>query len=115
MWNDSDMVSDQVELAKMLVEMGQTHLFDHWAMPGVEDEQKKGFFEQVRALHIYFIIQSRFFNRVEFIRPINVLWDFWGSIYDLWIVSLVGLQIVGRELSTFLMLGSCLKYSKEMD
>lgn len=37
----------QVELAKMLVEMGQNHLFCHWADPGVDDEEKKAFFAQV--------------------------------------------------------------------
>ena len=37
----------QIELAKMLLEMGQSHLFQHWAEPGVEDDQKKTFFAQV--------------------------------------------------------------------
>ncbi|KAK4802350.1 hypothetical protein SAY86_000553 [Trapa natans] len=41
---------DQVELAKMLVDMGQNHLFYHWADPGVEDEDKKAFFAQVVKL-----------------------------------------------------------------
>lgn len=40
-------VVGQIELAKMLVEMGQSHLFDHWAEPGFDDEEKKGFFDQV--------------------------------------------------------------------
>ena len=37
----------QIELAKMLLETGQTHLFEHWAEPGVEDDEKKAFFDQV--------------------------------------------------------------------
>ncbi|KAJ8762873.1 hypothetical protein K2173_023002 [Erythroxylum novogranatense] len=41
----------QVELAKMLVEMGQTHLFEHWPDPGVDDDQKKAFFDQVARLN----------------------------------------------------------------
>ncbi|KAF7829793.1 UDP-sugar pyrophosphorylase-like [Senna tora] len=42
---------EQVELAKMLLEMGQSHLFQHWAEPGVDDDQKKSFFEQVARLN----------------------------------------------------------------
>ncbi|KAK4273974.1 hypothetical protein QN277_017271 [Acacia crassicarpa] len=42
---------EQVGLAKMLLEMGQSHLFEHWANPGVDDDQKKGFFEQVSRLN----------------------------------------------------------------
>jgi len=40
----------QIELAKMLLETGQTHLFEHWAEPGVEDDEKKAFFDQVARL-----------------------------------------------------------------
>ncbi|KAJ3696268.1 hypothetical protein LUZ60_001645 [Juncus effusus] len=40
----------QIELAKMLVKEGQTHLFDNWAEPGVDDEKKKAFFYQVSLL-----------------------------------------------------------------
>ncbi|XVF39244.1 hypothetical protein PTKIN_Ptkin01aG0019900 [Pterospermum kingtungense] len=42
---------DQIELAKMLLEMGQSHLFQHWAEPGVDDDQKKAFFDQVAKLN----------------------------------------------------------------
>ncbi|XP_004290921.1 PREDICTED: UDP-sugar pyrophosphorylase [Fragaria vesca subsp. vesca] len=42
---------EQVELAKVLVEMGQTHLFEHWDEPGVDDEEKKAFFDQVARLN----------------------------------------------------------------
>ncbi|KAG2663295.1 hypothetical protein I3760_16G022100 [Carya illinoinensis] len=43
--------SGQIELAKVLLEMGQSHLFEHWADPGVDDEEKKGFFDQVDRLN----------------------------------------------------------------
>ncbi|KAF8686936.1 hypothetical protein HU200_043214 [Digitaria exilis] len=42
---------DEVELAKMLLNEGQMHLFEHWAEPGVDDDKKKGFFDQVRRLN----------------------------------------------------------------
>ncbi|GLT84928.1 hypothetical protein SLE2022_031360 [Rubroshorea leprosula] len=42
---------DQVELAKMLLEMEQSHLFEHWPEPGVDDEEKKAFFPQVARLN----------------------------------------------------------------
>ncbi|XWS21687.1 hypothetical protein CRYUN_Cryun30bG0075700 [Craigia yunnanensis] len=45
------LLPDQIELAKMLLEMGQSHLFQHWAEPGVEDDQKKAFFAQVAKLN----------------------------------------------------------------
>ncbi|XP_010063450.2 UDP-sugar pyrophosphorylase isoform X1 [Eucalyptus grandis] len=41
---------DQVELAKMLVETGQSRVFEHWADPGVDDDRKKAFLEQVARL-----------------------------------------------------------------
>ncbi|XP_028757612.1 UDP-sugar pyrophosphorylase [Neltuma alba] len=42
---------EQVDLAKMLLEMGQSHLFEHWAEPGVDDDQKKALFGQVARLN----------------------------------------------------------------
>ncbi|KAL2894012.1 UDP-sugar pyrophosphorylase [Bienertia sinuspersici] len=39
-----------VDLAKMLVRNGQIHLFDHWPQPGVDDDQKVAFFDQVARL-----------------------------------------------------------------
>ncbi|MBA0667862.1 hypothetical protein Goklo_000879 [Gossypium klotzschianum] len=42
---------DQIELGKMLVEMGQSHLFQQWTDPGVEDDKKKAFFAQVAKLN----------------------------------------------------------------
>ncbi|PSS00115.1 UDP-sugar pyrophosphorylase [Actinidia chinensis var. chinensis] len=41
---------DQIELAKMLLEMGQSHLFEHWPEPGVDDDEKKTFLNQVALL-----------------------------------------------------------------
>ncbi|KAH9757247.1 UDP-sugar pyrophosphorylase [Citrus sinensis] len=43
--------SEQVELAKMLMEMGQSHLFEKWAAPGVDDNEKRAFFDQVAKLN----------------------------------------------------------------
>ena len=40
-------VIGQIELAKMLLEMGQSHLFEHWPEPGVDDDEKKTFLNQV--------------------------------------------------------------------
>ena len=48
----------QVELAEMLVEKGQSHLFEHWPEPGVDDGEKKAFFDQVFFIFIW--------NSVEF-------------------------------------------------
>lgn len=45
--NSETMCFWQIELGKMLVEMGQSHLFQQWADPGVEDDKKKSFFAQV--------------------------------------------------------------------
>ncbi|XP_040942853.1 UDP-sugar pyrophosphorylase [Gossypium hirsutum] len=42
---------DQIELGKMLVEMGQSHLFQQWTDAGVEDDKKKAFFDQVAKLN----------------------------------------------------------------
>ena len=40
----------QIELAKMLLCEGQGHLFSHWPEPGVNDQSKLSFFEQVFLL-----------------------------------------------------------------
>ncbi|CAM0909705.1 unnamed protein product [Alopecurus aequalis] len=42
---------DQAELAKMLLNEGQGHLFEHWPEPGVDDDKKRSFFDQVHRLH----------------------------------------------------------------
>ncbi|KAM0842904.1 hypothetical protein ACQ4PT_058077 [Festuca glaucescens] len=42
---------DQVELAKMLLNQGQGHLFEHWPELGVDDDKKRSFFDQVCRLH----------------------------------------------------------------
>jgi len=35
----------------MLLNEGQIHLFEHWPEPGVDDDKKRGFFDQVRRLN----------------------------------------------------------------
>uniref|UniRef100_A0A0E0CKG3 Uncharacterized protein n=1 Tax=Oryza meridionalis TaxID=40149 RepID=A0A0E0CKG3_9ORYZ len=35
-----------VELAKLLLSEGQSHLFEHWPEPGVDDDKKRNFFDQ---------------------------------------------------------------------
>ncbi|KAL9173136.1 hypothetical protein ABFS82_03G093700 [Erythranthe guttata] len=42
---------EQVELAKMLLEMNQGHLFQHWPEAGVEDDAKRAFFDQIARLN----------------------------------------------------------------
>ncbi|KAK4490144.1 hypothetical protein RD792_000801 [Penstemon davidsonii] len=49
--NLSLLSSQQVELAKMLLEMNQSHLFQHWPEPGVNDDDKLAFLEQVARLN----------------------------------------------------------------
>ncbi|XP_020108847.1 UDP-sugar pyrophosphorylase isoform X1 [Ananas comosus] len=49
--NLSILSPDQIELAKILLNEGQSHLFNHWPDPGAEDEKKKGFFDQVARLN----------------------------------------------------------------
>ncbi|KAI5669415.1 hypothetical protein M9H77_19268 [Catharanthus roseus] len=48
--NLSLLSAKQVGLAKLLMEMGQNHLFEHWPEPGVDDEEKRAFFHQVERL-----------------------------------------------------------------
>jgi UDP-sugar pyrophosphorylase len=49
--NESILNTDERELASMLVEIGQEHLFASWSPPGENDDQKHTFFQQVKALH----------------------------------------------------------------
>lgn len=37
----------------MLLEMGQSHLFESWEEPGIDDEEKRGFFDQVYIFEDY--------------------------------------------------------------
>ncbi|XP_059649640.1 uncharacterized protein LOC132295389 [Cornus florida] len=41
----------QVEIAKLLLEVGQTHLLQHWPEPGIDDDEKLAFFDQVARLN----------------------------------------------------------------
>ncbi|KAL0917482.1 hypothetical protein M5K25_012546 [Dendrobium thyrsiflorum] len=45
------LTQDQIDLAKMLLHEGQSHLFANWAEQGVEDEKKTCFFNQVSRLN----------------------------------------------------------------
>ncbi|KAL8481934.1 hypothetical protein ACS0TY_028179 [Phlomoides rotata] len=49
--NHSLLSPEQVELAKALLELNQVHLFEHWPEPGVEDDEKRAFFDQVTRLN----------------------------------------------------------------
>ncbi|XP_027093022.1 UDP-sugar pyrophosphorylase [Coffea arabica] len=49
--NLSVLSPQQVELAKMLIEMEQSHLFKQWPEPGVEDDEKCAFFDQIERLN----------------------------------------------------------------
>uniref|UniRef100_A0A0E0CKG4 Uncharacterized protein n=1 Tax=Oryza meridionalis TaxID=40149 RepID=A0A0E0CKG4_9ORYZ len=42
-----------VELAKLLLSEGQSHLFEHWPEPGVDDDKKRNFFDQACRLKIH--------------------------------------------------------------
>ncbi|XP_051123833.1 UDP-sugar pyrophosphorylase [Andrographis paniculata] len=42
---------EQVKLAKILLEANQTHLFEHWPEPGVDDDEKRAFFDQIDRLN----------------------------------------------------------------
>lgn len=37
----------ELQLARLLINLGQTHLFDEWEPPGTSDPAKHAFFEQV--------------------------------------------------------------------
>ncbi|KAI3716552.1 hypothetical protein L1987_67507 [Smallanthus sonchifolius] len=49
--NLSILAPDEVELAKMLIEMEQGHLFEDWPDPGVDDDEKISFISQVALLN----------------------------------------------------------------
>lgn len=48
----------QMELAKMLVEKGQNHLFEHWPEPGTDDDDKKAFFDQVSFISFLIFLKK---------------------------------------------------------
>lgn len=43
------MIYVQIELGKMLLEIGQAHLFQHWPDPGVDDYHKLALLSQVNC------------------------------------------------------------------
>ncbi|XP_074280202.1 UDP-sugar pyrophosphorylase [Silene latifolia] len=48
--NISILSPQHAELAKVLIEMEQSHLFGEWPEPGIDDDQKIAFFDQVSRL-----------------------------------------------------------------
>lgn len=46
----------QIELGKMLLELGQGHLFEHWPDPGVDDDDKRSVLDQVIVTFILHLI-----------------------------------------------------------
>lgn len=40
----------------MLLDLNQAHLFEHWPGPGVDDDDKRAFFEQVISVTIAMVI-----------------------------------------------------------
>ncbi|KAK1409953.1 hypothetical protein QVD17_36484 [Tagetes erecta] len=49
--NLSILSPQQIELGKMLLELGQGHLFEHWPDPGVDDDDKRALLDQVSLLN----------------------------------------------------------------
>ncbi|KAL8193664.1 hypothetical protein R6Q57_026799 [Mikania cordata] len=49
--NLSILSPDQIELGKMLLDLGQGHVFEHWPDPGVEDDDKKALLDQVSIIN----------------------------------------------------------------
>ena len=49
--NEALLSSHELHLASLLVELGQTHLFEKWDPPGTHDAEKHAFFAQVEELN----------------------------------------------------------------
>ncbi|MFQ6670897.1 hypothetical protein Gotur_035619 [Gossypium turneri] len=50
----------------MLVELGQSHLFQQWTDPGVEDDKKKAFFAQSIAHSVgVLVVSGLFLHRID--------------------------------------------------
>ena len=49
--NASVLSSSEVSLAKLLLKLGQGHLFAEWEPAGTSDEEKHGFFAQIQSMH----------------------------------------------------------------
>ena len=78
----------QIELAKMLLETGQTHLFEHWAEPGVEDDEKKAFFDQVSSFFFSFFCLL-WFGNLELSEDLDFHMDFFFVfVFVFWLVDL---------------------------
>lgn len=59
----------------MLIEMEQNHLFEHWPEQGVDDDEKRAFFDQVLGFCCVFFFLASFVTefRVKFL--VSVLLD----------------------------------------
>lgn len=55
----------QIELAKILLENGQSHLFQQWPELGVDDKEKLAFFDQVFSLCFFSYISVFWWMNVE--------------------------------------------------
>lgn len=52
-----DVISPEEErLYKLLIDLGQTHIFDSWPATGTDDDKKRNFFEQVRTLSYIYVL-----------------------------------------------------------
>lgn len=56
--NKSILSSEEKQLSNILIQCGQTHLFDGWAKPGTDDKKKHDFFQQVKQLHRGYTIEG---------------------------------------------------------
>ena len=52
--NASVLSSSEVSLAKLLLKLGQGHLFAEWEPAGTSDEEKHGFFAQKTVLLVVY-------------------------------------------------------------
>ncbi|KAL2339728.1 hypothetical protein Fmac_007668 [Flemingia macrophylla] len=63
--NYNPLSPQQQELVKMLLNNGQEHLFRDWPPPGVDDDQKQAFFDQVPAGETMIYGDENFINYEE--------------------------------------------------
>lgn len=49
----------------MLVEIEQNHLFEHWPEQGVDDDEKRAFFDQVLGFCCVFFFFSFICDRIQ--------------------------------------------------
>lgn len=56
--NFSILSDEERQLGQMLLDLGQRHLFDHWAPPGQDDDKKHAFFRQIKKVHESYPIEG---------------------------------------------------------